>query len=142
MKKNKLVTDVSYDFYLIGIIANLKEHKIAWLINQTDYFHFIKAPDLVLEFANNIKIVISNFIDESDQYQHYLIKNRLISSNSPKNQFVIAELKEFDFLLKLQTSIDDFNFDPLISKLKNNSAIDYLVKLDLEKIKYKENLLF
>ncbi len=142
MKKNRLVADVQYDFLLMGIIAGIKEHRLAWILNQTGYFHFVKEPDIVLEFSDNTKIVISNYTDSSDLHQHYLVRNRLVSSNSPKNQLVLSELKEFDFFLKLHTSVDDFNFDPVISSLKSNPAINYLIKLDLSKVKHKENLLF
>ncbi len=142
MARKRLTPYVDFSFELVGIICNAKDHKLAWYLNNTGFFNFRRVADLRLEFNDNTKMLVSNFEDKTDQYQHTLLRNRLNVSNSMRNQFLIPELKEFDFFIKIETSIDDFDFDGLISSLKEIPLITYLVKLNVEKIKQKENLLF
>ncbi len=142
MKKRKLIADLTYDFELLGIIARIKDFKLAWHLNETGLFHFVKLPDVILDFSDNSRISISVFEDRSELYQYNLIQNKLTASNSPRNLLVLPELREFDFFLKLRSSVDDFDLDGLISSLRKNPAITYLVRLDLNKIKNKENLVY
>ena len=142
MKKNKLLAEVAYDFELIGIIARLKDHQLAWHLNESGLFHFVKGKDILVEFSDGTRISIANFEDRNEQSEYLLISNKLVAGNSPRNQMLLSELKEFDFFLKLRTSLDDFDTDQLISSLRKIPAISYLVKLDLTKIKQKENLVY
>lgn len=35
MKKSKLLYETTFDFDLLGLVAPLKDYKLAWLINTT-----------------------------------------------------------------------------------------------------------
>ena len=35
MKKSKLLFETTFDFDLLGLVAPLKDYKLAWLINTT-----------------------------------------------------------------------------------------------------------
>lgn len=141
MKKKKLVTSISFDFELLGIISRVPEYKLAWYLNETGFFDFEKRGDIVIKFKDKSSLVISNFICESDFHLYSLLKNKLVKGNS-KSQLLLAELHQFDFLLKMESQVVDFAIDPLISAIKEIPVIDYLVKLDVDKIKHKENLLY
>jgi hypothetical protein len=141
MKRKKLITNIVYDFDLLGIVCNAQEYKLAWHLNKTEFFDLEKRGDQVIKFKDKSSLVISNYVCESDFHQHFLLRNKLVKGNG-KNQLLLSELPQFDFFLKLHSQIVDFKLDPLISKIKEISAIDYLLKLDVEKIKQKENLLF
>lgn len=141
MKKKKLVTSISYDFYLLGIVCRAKEYKLAWHLNESDFFDLEKRGDIVIKFKDKSSLVISNFVCESDFHQHTLLKNKLVKGNG-KNQLLLTELPQFDFFLKLHSQVIDFDLDSVISAIKEISVIEYLLKLDIEKIKQKENLLY
>ncbi len=115
---------------------------MAWHLNQSHHFNFFRVADQRLEFTDNSKFLISNFEDSSDQHHYYLLKNKLSVSNNLKNQYLLQELKEFDFFIKLESVVEEFDIDELISSLKKIEIITYLVKLNIEKIKQKDNLLF
>ena len=142
MKKNKLVSSISYDFELIGIVTGVKEYRLAWCINQINDLHFVKQDDIGIEFKDLSRIAISNFTSTSNTSNFSLLKNKLVKTNSQKNQYLLTELQQFDFFLKLESQIDDFDVNQLITSLRNIPIINYLVLLDLEKIKQKENLLY
>ena len=50
MKKNKLIASFDFDFSLLAIASQLKEYKLAWLINQELGVNLIKQPDEIFEF--------------------------------------------------------------------------------------------
>ena len=141
MKRKKLVTSITFDFDLLGIVSRVPEYKLAWHLNQTGFFDLEKRGDVVIKFKDKTSLVISNFVCESDFHSYTLLRNKLVKGNT-KSQLLLPELHQFDFLLKLSSQVVDFAIDPLISAIKDIPAIDYLVKLDVDKIKQKENLLY
>jgi hypothetical protein len=142
MKKSKLQSSYEYDFELLGLVSNAREHKLAWYLNQIPLFHFVKKQDIRIEFADNSSISISNFLSQNLHHQYTLLKNKLIISNQPKHKYVLPELSRFDYLLKFKVLVDDFDTDQLISSIKSIPVVEYVVKLELNKIKLKENLLY
>lgn len=142
MKKSKLFTPISYDFLLLGIVSRAKDHKLAWHLNKTKLFDFVKEEDIEIEFKDNSKILIGNFKCESEFHTHYLLKNKLHFTNHKTFKLMLPELQQFDFFIKLHSQLDDFDFEALISSIRDISAIDYILKIDVENVKHKENLLF
>ena len=142
MKKTRLSGAFDYDFELIGIVSNVREHKLAWFLNKQPFFHFIKKKDIKIEFADDSSILISNYVSKKQFHQYTLLKNRLVFSNQPKLQFILPELQRFDYLLKFNILVDSFDVDHLISSIKNIPVVDYTSHLDLSRIKQKENLLY
>ncbi|MFY0690116.1 MAG: IPExxxVDY family protein [Cyclobacteriaceae bacterium] len=142
MKKRKLNLDTPYDFVLLGLVCGKKEHQLAWHLNQLRGLHFVKEKDINISFKNDTTIKVSNYITKTEFYQFDLLKNRLLLSNSQKQKFLLNELQQFDYFLKLSLQIDDFNVDQLISSLRNIPVVDYLVEIDLNRVKQKDNLLY
>lgn len=142
MKKSKLFTPVVYDFELIGIVSSAKEHKLAWSLNQTNFFHFIRQEDIQIEFADQSKILIGNFLCESDFHKYYLLKNKLNFSNKRQLSHMLGELPQFDYFLKIENQLADFDLETLISSVRRSDALDYILKLEVSNLKHKDNLLF
>lgn len=140
MKKNRLTNDYPIDFELIGIVSSVKEYKLAWHLNQLELFHLVKGDDIKIDLKENRQIRISNLYEETDYTKVYLLKNRLVSANA--NQFLISELQQFDYLVKLSNQTMENWADSLLLKLKNIPVISYALKIDIGKIKMKDNLLF
>lgn len=140
MKKNLLATEYPIDFDLIGIVSSAKEYKLAWHLNQLNFFHLVKEDDIKIEFADNKLIRISNLAEETDFSKVYLLRNKLVAANS--NQFLLPELQQFDYLIKLSNQAMENWTDSLLLKLKEIPVIDFALKIDIAKIKMKDNLLF
>ena len=104
------------------------------------YMHFTKAPDISLDMNNDFEMIISNYICKSDQHTYTLLRNRLVISSS-ENYFLLPELNQFDYFLKLEFKIDHFDLEVLVNNLRVIDKIDYLARLDINKIKSKENVL-
>ena len=140
MKKNKLVVHQDYSFILLGIVSSIKEYTLAWYLNQSGVFNFLKAPDICIDFNNDSEMIISNYICKSEQHIYTLLRNRLIISPF-ENHLLLPELNQFDYFLKLESKIDHFDLETLIYNLRVIDKIDYLASLDINKIKSKENVL-
>lgn len=142
MKKNRLASIYPFDFELIGIVSSSKEYKLAWHLNQLSIFHLVKENDIKIEFADSLQIRISNLIEETDFRKVHLLKNKLVSSTATFNQYLLPELQQFDYLLKINSQTDENWADGLLLRLKDIPVIDYTLKVDINKIKLKDNLLF
>ena len=141
MKKSKLIVDHNFDFELVGIISNAKGYKLTWEINRALKLNLIKAKDLVLSFIDNNHLTILNYKYETENNKLLLIKNRGVESDGIPGSFLIPELQRFDYLLWAR-SVDEFDFVLWIDKIKELRVIQYAIRIDIEKLKSKENLLF
>lgn len=142
MKKNRLASGYPFDFELIGIVSFAKEYKLAWHLNQLNVFHLVKEEDVKIEFADNKLIRVSLLQDENEFRKVHLIRNRLVSSNASINQYLVPELQQFDYLIKMSSQTEENWANELLLKIKEIPVIDYALQIDLSRIKMKDNLLF
>ena len=105
-------------------------------------FHLVKSDDIKIEFSDNKLIRVSNLKDENEFRTAYLLKNKLVTSNSSVNQYLLNELQQFDYLFKLNSQTEENWATQINNKLKSIDIIDYSLVVDIEKIKMKDNLLF
>jgi len=140
MKKPKLLFDIRYEFDLVGIVAPLKDYKMAWAVNQSLGINLCKSDDFELNFINQPTLKIAKFLEETENGFIQLLKNRSLNENST-SLFLIPELKFIDFFLLVQDQTGQLKINSYIDKLSQSALIQNAVKLDIEKIKSKENLL-
>jgi hypothetical protein len=140
MKKTKLLVDHQYEFELLGIVAPIKDYKMAWVINDTLGLNLIKGKDYELDFINLPQLKISRYILEKDHGYVQLLKNRSYH-NGGNTLYLIPELRIMDYFLLLQDLTFELNLNTYIERLSKNKFIHNIVKLDVSKIKSKENLL-
>ena len=142
MTKNILHTEYSFDFCLVGLVCIVKEYKLVWHINQILDLNLVKKEDLVLKFRDNIEISISNFLYKTENSRIELIKNRLISSSGTPFQYLLEELKQFDYLLKIEDETEETDMKRVLSFLKSVPVIEYATNLEPTLIKSRYNLIF
>lgn len=142
MKKNKLVVNYGYDFELLGLISLAKDYKMAWAINQAISIKLVKNQDLKIEFVNDKNLIISNYIFETENSKLRLLKNKALENTDPSFSFLLPELKNFDYFILIEDKAESFSIKELIAKIKDVPIVQYIAKLDTEKIKSRENLIF
>lgn len=140
MKKNKLLVEHHYDFDLLGFVTPLKDYKMAWLLNRTLGTKLIKVEDYEVEFLDHSSLVISQYFQELEHGFFQLLKNRSVNK-TPSAVYLVPELKMFDYFLLVQDYTFDLDINAYIERLSNVPYIQNVVKLDVSKIKSKENLL-
>lgn len=142
MKKTRLATTYEFDFELIGIVSMVKEYKLAWSLNQLKLFHLVKADDIKIEFTGHQQILISNLVYEDEYAVVHLLKNRLLSTQNGSNQYLIPDLSRFDYLLKVKNAVEDHWAERIYEQIREAKIADYVMKIELDRIKQRENLLF
>ena len=142
MKKTKLDGGYIIDFELFGLVCNKKEYKLAWHLNNALDISLKKQEDIKIEYADNTAILISNFAFETDYLFFELLQNKLIGSGNLKNQLLMPELKQFDYLLKFKDETDEITSESVNTIIKDIPIIEYAMRLNFETLKSKENLLY
>lgn len=143
MKKTRLTVDYSYNFILLGITCIAKEYKLAWAINKLLHVNLKKNDDLIIQFLNNETLTISNFIHRSENYILRLLKNKSHNeSEGNSSRYLLPELKNFDYFFQIHDEADVFNLQKVISKLSAHELFEFVTRIDTEKLKSKENLIF
>ncbi|MFC0261818.1 IPExxxVDY family protein [Fontibacter flavus] len=140
MKKTRLLIEHQYDFDLLGLVAPVKDYKMAWLLNHTLGIHLIKANDFELEFVNQPLLKISQYMDQKDHGYTQLLKNRSFS-DGVNALYLVPELRFMDYFLLVQDHTFELNINAYIEQLSQVRYIQNVVKLDVNKLKSKDNLL-
>ncbi|MCH7402954.1 IPExxxVDY family protein [Belliella kenyensis] len=140
MKKTKLLVDNIYDFELLGFIAPLKDYKMAWVINNCLDMNLVKSKDFELQFLDDTAMIISQYMIEKEHGYVQLLKNRSVNQNV-NVRYLIPELKIMDYFLLIQDYTEELDINLYIERLSKSNLIQNVVKLDVNKIKSKENLL-
>ena len=134
------VYDINYD--LFGIVSNIKEYKLAWILNKIFSIDLIKFDDLIITKHNQKIFQISNYFYKTDEFITRLLKNRLINKGSYNNEkFLINKLSNFDYFLQVYNHSNEFNKKEIINKLNTESSIQFANFVDINLIKEKDLLL-
>lgn len=140
MKKRTLQITLRYEFDLLGLVSPVKDYKMAWLINNSLGIKLVKSTDYRMEFLNQPDLIISQYILKKEHGFVQLLRNRSYSSTGLVRH-LIPELKFMDYFLVLQDYTFEMNINSYIEDLSANRLIQNVVKLDITKLKSKENLL-
>ncbi|MCH6199555.1 IPExxxVDY family protein [Aquiflexum sp. LQ15W] len=140
MKKSKLIVEHLYEFELLGFVAPVKDYKMAWMINNALDLKLVKSVDYELEFISGTKLCISQYKCGKENGFIQLLKNKSFAQDT-KSLYLIPELKIFDYFLLIQDFTSEVDINDYIERLSSNVLIQNVVKLDIDKIKSKENLL-
>lgn len=142
MKITRLKVDFDYDFHMFGLIASVKDYKLAWHLNNELNLHLCRSEELQFEFLDKSKIYISNFIFEKEYSSFRLLKNRAIESVSSSKPYLLPELKEYDYLVQVKDEAEEWDPDLIFTLLKSVPVVQYVIKIDLTNLRSKENLIF
>ena len=140
MKKTKLQIEPAFDFELLGIVSPIREYRMAWLVNQELDLNLVKADDLELEFLNAEKLEIAQYFLSLPHGFIQLLKNKAINSTQSL-AYLIPELKNLDYFLLIQDETEELDLINFVKKLSRNPLVQSIVRIDISKLKSKENLL-
>lgn len=140
MKKVKLDIEHTYDFELLGIVSPVKDYKMAWLINRALHLNLMLENDIELEFLSRPNLKISQYFFSLPHGFIQLLRNKAITSEK-KLSYLIPELKNIDYFLLTHDQTEQLDAQVFISSLSQIRFIQNIFKLDINKLKSKENLL-
>ena len=142
MGKKRLIVSYEIDFDLYGLIASLKDYKLAWLLNKALNIHFVKEPDLVLDFVSGGRLVLCNYYYQTEHFSIRLIRNKDVEQTGVQTNYLIPEMNNFNYILQIRgieylMSILEFE-----KTIRSIAEVEYLAAIDIGKLKSKENLIF
>lgn len=140
MKKAKLQIEPAFDFELLGIVSPIREFRMAWLVNQELELNLVKADDLELEFLNAEKLEIAQYFLSLPHGFIQLLKNKAINSTQ-QLAYLIPEQKNLDYFLLVKDETEELDLINFVKKLSRNPLVQSIVRIDISKLKSKENLL-
>jgi hypothetical protein len=142
MKKARLEVEYEFNFAVIAFVTQLKEYKLAWILNKILHIRLKKDPDLTLEFLNEGRLKISNYIYSTENFTWRLLKNKSPEFDQVKYPLLIPELKEYDFFLILDNIEDESVIDQTMEGLKEIPEVVLVKQINVEELKSKDNLIF
>ena len=145
----------SKEYTLFAVKSNLQDYRLAYFFNKKTDFTFIRMTKDVKYILKNNTIYFSAFVDKSfdDKKKCFLISNKTIYSKDLKygslfknipisnNMFLIPELKEFDYMLKLDGIWTPKEIKDLGTSMNKISEIMASICVDSKKIKSINNLI-
>jgi hypothetical protein len=140
MKKTKLFVEPAFDFELLGLVSPVKDYKMAWLINRDLNLDLVRSEDVKIEFVASPKLEISQFFLSLPHGFIQLLKNKALNT-SQQLAYLIPELRNLDYFLLVQDQTQQLSISDFMDHLGKNPLIQSVVKLDVSKIKSKDNLL-
>lgn len=140
MKKTKLFVEPIFDFELLGLVSPVKDYKMAWLINRELDLNLIKSDDIQIEFLSAPQLEISQYLLSLPHGFIQLLKNKALNT-SQQLAYLIPELRNLDYFLLVQDQTQQISISTFMDHLAKNPYIQSVVRLDISKIKSKENLL-
>jgi hypothetical protein len=119
-KIHKLAFEVESDFSLIGIASHENDYRLSWAINKALHLDLIKVEDFSFNHPKhkiNTNYSMFFFEDENNYISYNLI------SNKSEKGFLMPEMKNIDFILRISGSPDTTFLDELVNKLKKIDII-------------------
>jgi hypothetical protein len=140
MKRAKLLIEPTFDFDLLGLVSPVKDYKMAWLINQILGLNLIRSEEIFIEFLNMPNLEISQYFLSLPHGYIQLLKNKSLNSTQ-QLAYLVPELRNMDYFLLVQDETGQMDLSHCAGLLAKNSLIQSAVRLDVTKLKSKENLL-
>ncbi|GAA0881201.1 hypothetical protein GCM10009119_41710 [Algoriphagus jejuensis] len=140
MKKTKLFVEPAFDFELLGLVSPVKDYKMAWLINKVMDLDLARVDDLQIEFLSAPRMDISQYFLSLPHGYIQLLKNKAINT-SQQLAYLIPELRNLDYFLLIQDKTQQTSITAFVDHLAENPLIQSVVRLDVSKLKSKDNLL-
>lgn len=142
MKKQKLDSEINFNFDLIGITSSAKEYKIAWSLNKYLDLNFHRQADHQIILSNK-PYEFTCYLDEPDPDLFLrLFSNKPVNSEKATDLKLIPELPHFDYILMREGESQSFSLKSLQKLLKEVPAIEYLSPININQLKFKEHFIF
>ncbi len=120
------------DFFLLGISSHENDYRISWALNNQLGLKLMKSENHK-SFNKRLGETqeFSMYLGQSDEFSpvYKLISNRC------DNGFLLEELKNIDYLLRIEPMEAPLNIDDVFLKIKEIQLISAVFRLNPETIK-------
>jgi hypothetical protein len=139
MKQTQKIILSEPDFQLIGIASHENDYRVAWAINTVLQTALAKSQDItVFHDKYNQDITISVFSQDFAD-QGYTFK---LFANRGDNFFLLEDLRNIDFFLKIEGEITSQKMLNIVSALKTIDIVMGVYQIDIKNIRKIQRLHF
>jgi len=157
MRYDKLQVNYDLNYLLIALRTQIEDYQIAYFLNKSSFFIFKRMGKDLSCVINKDNIYFSAFHDHNTDLKRdsFLIRNKAIyNTESTKNNelffnteisniaFLIPELKEFDYFIKLEGVWKKKEIISLKHFLNKMDIIESETSINLNTISSINNLVF
>ena len=132
------------EFKLISVHSNCEDFKLAYLINLTCNSRFIKLKKKVYDNGSRVDFQIFEWIDKAKGISCHLFTNRYLSFKDhlekvgglfdipeTKELYLVKDLKDADYIIKINSGIDT---DSFVKELETIKEVSYCYQPHQSKI--------
>lgn len=162
MATHKLLFDEEMEdpFSLVAIHCSEEDYKLAYLLNQYLRTQFRRNKKEV-DFSSEGQIItfpLYNYEDIKNYNHFYLVANKCkvieaslqssgglfaeTVSDKATTHYLIPELKNVDYFLKINADLGNFPIEALVSETNKIKQVISAYTIETDKIKSKNNLIF
>ena len=157
MKSEKLHIKYDLNYILIAIRSQIEDYRLAYFLNKSSFFLFQRMSQDLSYLINDKTVYFSSFHDINQDLKRevFLIKNKttyrsnlttqlgLFSDSDITNTvFLIPELKDFDYFIKLVGIWKKSEILNLKNFITDIQVVESSVNIDLNQVKSINNLVF
>lgn len=125
MKKNKLVISPFDDIHIIGINSTLPDYKLAYYLNHTLNFNFLRLKEVLLDDVFPYAFFYYNAGENRNAYNLVALKNR---------DHVCLKLNpQIDFLFIIRNHITEDRLGQIIKSIREIKNVVHAYVMDLSR---------
>ena len=138
-KLHKLIVEDEYNFFLIGISSHENDYRVSWAINTNLKMAFRHTDNLQVHnprISDSQEFSLYQYTDPETQIHYDLFSNRC------DNGFLLEEIKNIDYILKISGDAGKSFPGQLVNKLKKIDILTTAFEIDPLSLKSKKKLIF
>ncbi len=134
-KKNKLCIDLFDDVKVIGINTAMPDYQLAWNLNKTLGFNFVKYKNININ--DDIDDDMASPNDLCSLYLYDMGENaniyNLVALKSYEGKYWVALKPKLDYIFVVKNNIKDKDLNMILNKIKSISKVlhAYIIDLDI-----------
>jgi len=138
-KSHKLIVEDDFHFFLVVISSHENDYRLSWAINTHLKMALKRADNLQIHnprIKQDQEFSLYQFTDLETVLHYNLIANRC------DNGFLLEEMKNIDYVLKIMGDASKNFPEQLVNKLKKIDIITTAFEIDPSELKSRKKLLF
>ncbi len=142
MSTHKLDITYDFDFDLIGLVCTDRDYKLAWRLNELLSIQLVRSAPVEIAFSQGQQLLLSVFDYQTENDAYQLLRNRGLGRNEDSKQYLLPELKELDYFLRIDNHTGSIDVENIMEELSNLSNVQYCTRIKPNALKEGENLFF
>jgi len=138
-KSHKLTFEDDFRFILIGISSHENDYRVCWSLNNTLGMSLKRSENLTIHnprLRQNQEFSMYRYADQATLLHYHLISNRC------DDGFLLEEMPNIDYILKISGDAGKNFPAQLVHKLKKNDIITTAFEINPSALKSRKKLLF